>query len=200
MSMPPRSGSRLGHMLRRGIVGEETGTEEVSQNERMVASIFEKAQPADAEKAADVPAVKDQDVVPAWPRRQIWNDEPEVPTRRLDSVMVLGSYLRYAAEWLVRRDLRHRNRAARDELCVLGLRFTEDRGSPGERFDTLRRELGDAFLAIEIDSSPDNPYGISRGAHAVLTRDLVDEPGHPTRVALDQVLAFYRERLAVPAQ
>ena len=93
-----------------------------------------------------------------------------------------------------------RQRATRDELCVLGLRFTEDRGSPGERFDTLRRELGDAFLAIEIDSSPDNPYGISRGAHAVLTRDLVDEPGHPTRVALDQVLAFYRERLAVPAE
>ena len=43
MSTPPRSGSRLGHMLRRGIVGEDTGTEEVSQNERMVASIFERA-------------------------------------------------------------------------------------------------------------------------------------------------------------
>jgi dienelactone hydrolase len=93
-----------------------------------------------------------------------------------------------------------RQRAARDELCVLGLRFTEDRASPGERFDTLRRELGDAFLAIEIDSSPDNPYGIPGAAHAVLTRDLVDEPGHPTRVALDQLLAFYRERLAVPAE
>jgi dienelactone hydrolase len=93
-----------------------------------------------------------------------------------------------------------RQRAARDELCVLGLRFTEDRSSPGERFDTLRRELGDAFLAIEIDSSPGNPHGIPTGAHAVLTRDLVDEPGHPTRLALDQVLAFYRERLAVAAE
>jgi dienelactone hydrolase len=93
-----------------------------------------------------------------------------------------------------------RQRAARDELCVLGLRFTEDRGSPGERFDTLRRELGDAFLAVEIDSSPGNPHGIARRAHAVLTRDFVDEPGHPTRAALDQVLAFYRERLAVPAE
>jgi hypothetical protein len=29
----------------------------------------------------------------------------------------------------------------------------------------------------------------------VLTVDLVDEPGHPTRVALDRVLAFMNERL-----
>jgi hypothetical protein len=29
----------------------------------------------------------------------------------------------------------------------------------------------------------------------VLTEDLVDEPGHPTRVALDQVLEFLADRL-----
>jgi hypothetical protein len=29
----------------------------------------------------------------------------------------------------------------------------------------------------------------------VLTIDLVDEPGHPTRAALDRVLAFMNERL-----
>jgi hypothetical protein len=28
---------------------------------------------------------------------------------------------------------------------------------PGERVDTLRRELGDAFIAVEIDSSPRQP-------------------------------------------
>jgi dienelactone hydrolase len=74
-----------------------------------------------------------------------------------------------------------KRRAAQDGLCVLGLRFTNDRGSPGERFDTLRRELGDRFLAVEIDSSPGNPDGIPTRAHSVLTGDLVDEPGHPTR-------------------
>ncbi len=78
---------------------------------------------------------------------------------------------------------------------MLGLRFTADRGVPGERFATLRRELGDAFLAVEIDSSPGNPYGIPQNAHSVLTQELVDEPGHPTRDALNRVLAFYRERL-----
>jgi len=86
-------------------------------------------------------------------------------------------------------------RAAHDGLCVLGLRLTGDPAVPEERFATLRRELGDAFIAVEIDSSPGNPYGIPRAAHSVLTLHLVDEPGHPTRAALDQVVAFYRDRL-----
>ncbi len=89
---------------------------------------------------------------------------------------------------------RIRERVA-DGLCVLGLRFTADRGVPAERFERLRRELGDAFEAIEIDSSPGNPAGIPRNAHSVLTVDLVDEPGHPTRDALDRVLAFLHRQL-----
>jgi dienelactone hydrolase len=64
-------------------------------------------------------------------------------------------------------------------LCVLGLRFSADWGCPGERFATLRRELGGVFEGIEVDSSPGNPYGIPTRAHAVLTVDLVDAPGHP---------------------
>jgi dienelactone hydrolase len=80
-------------------------------------------------------------------------------------------------------------------LCVLGLRFSADRGCPAERFQRLRRELGEGFEAIEVDSSPGNPYGIPERAHAVLTVDLVDAPGHPTRAALDRVLGFLGERL-----
>jgi dienelactone hydrolase len=79
---------------------------------------------------------------------------------------------------------------------VLGMRFTEDPMCPGERFDTLRRELGDGFEAIEIDSGRGNAYGIPRTAHSVVTKDLVDREGHPTRAALDRVLALFRERLA----
>jgi dienelactone hydrolase len=88
-----------------------------------------------------------------------------------------------------------KDRTRQDGLCALGLRFTGDPAVPAERFAMLRRELGDAFLAVEIDSSPGNPHGIPKGAHSVLTEHLVDEPGHPTRDALDRVLAFYRERL-----
>jgi dienelactone hydrolase len=80
-------------------------------------------------------------------------------------------------------------------LKVLGLRFTGDVSCPGERFERLRQEIGDAFEAIEIDSSRGNSFGIPRGAHSVVTRDLVDTEGHPTRVALDRVIGFFRERL-----
>ena len=79
--------------------------------------------------------------------------------------------------------------------CVLGLRFTGDRVSPPERFETLRRVLGDAFIGVELDSSPGNPAGHRPGAHSVLTEDLDDRPGTPTRAALDQVLDFFADRL-----
>lgn len=78
---------------------------------------------------------------------------------------------------------------------VLGLRFTHDWTSPGERFETLRRELGSGFEGIEIDSGPGNPHGISQMAHSVVTTDLVDEAGHPTRAALERVLGFFQEQL-----
>ncbi len=82
--------------------------------------------------------------------------------------------------------------------CLLGLRFTEDPYVRPERFETLRRELGDAFIAVEIDSSPGNPHGFSRHAHSVLTHEFRDEPGHPTRVAVDRVLQLFREKLLTP--
>jgi dienelactone hydrolase len=78
---------------------------------------------------------------------------------------------------------------------VLGLRFSCDKLAPRERFETLRRELGDGFVGVEIDSSPGNPWGIPKHAHSVLTEHLVDEPGHPTRDALDRVLELFRRQL-----
>jgi len=92
-------------------------------------------------------------------------------------------------------DLARVKERAQQGACVMGLRFTKDPAVPAERFETLRRELGDAFIAVEIDSSKENPHGIARAAHSVLTEHLTDEPGHPTRDALDQVLAFFAERL-----
>lgn len=84
---------------------------------------------------------------------------------------------------------------ARPDVCVLGLRFTHDRLVPPERFAALRELLGERFLAVEIDSGPDNPHGLGRLSHAVLTHDFRDRPGHPTRAALERVLAFFRDRL-----
>jgi dienelactone hydrolase len=90
-------------------------------------------------------------------------------------------------------------RTQTEDLCVLGLRFTEDIAVPPERFATLRRLLGDHFIGVDLDSSKGNPWGHPRAAHSVLTEHLVDEPGQPTYDALHQVLDFLDERLAVPA-
>jgi len=84
---------------------------------------------------------------------------------------------------------------AEPDLCLLGLRFTGDRFVPKARFDHLREALGDRFVAVEIDSSKGNPHGHPSAAHSVLTEHLVDEPGQPTRDALDQVLDLFRSRL-----
>jgi dienelactone hydrolase len=84
---------------------------------------------------------------------------------------------------------------AQNGSCVMGLRFTRDPLVPEERFARLREELGDAFLAIEIDSSVGNPHDFSFVDHSILSLSFRDEPGHPTRVALDRLLAFFAERL-----
>ena len=93
---------------------------------------------------------------------------------------------------------RVKERAAAGQ-CVLGLRFTRDPFCFEARFETLRRELGDKFVAVEIDSAPGNPYGHPKNAHSVLTHHLVDQEGAPTRAALDKTLAFFRENLGVGA-
>ena len=79
-------------------------------------------------------------------------------------------------------------------LQVLGVRFEGDRVSPGSRFATLRRRLGDAFVGVELPDDAANPDGFG-APHSVLTTHLVDREGEPTRAALDEVLDLFRERL-----
>ncbi|MET0452145.1 MAG: dienelactone hydrolase family protein [Mycobacterium sp.] len=86
-------------------------------------------------------------------------------------------------------------RAAEEGLCAMGLRFSEDKMSPGERFTTLKARLGDAFEVIEIDSSKGNPDGFGRMAHSVLTDQLREVEGHPAYEARKRVVAFLTERL-----
>lgn len=60
---------------------------------------------------------------------------------------------------------------------VLGLRYTGD-PMVGKRFDTLRAELGDGFLAVELPGRQ----------HSVLTE-------HRDEASVQRVLAFFHERL-----
>lgn len=88
------------------------------------------------------------------------------------------------------------DRAANEGLCAIGLRFSEDKMAPRERFGTLKARLGDAFEVIEIDSSPGNPHGLSRMAHSVLTDQVREAEGHPAYEARKRVVEFLTERLA----
>jgi dienelactone hydrolase len=89
-----------------------------------------------------------------------------------------------------------KNRVTTQNLCILGLRFSEDRAVPDARWARYHEEFGDNFIAVDIDSTSGNPHGIKKGAHSVLTEHLVDEPGHPSKDALDRVLAFFHDKLA----
>ena len=88
-----------------------------------------------------------------------------------------------------------KDRAVSEGLCAMGLRFTEDKAVPGERFTALKERLGDAFEVIEIDSSPGNEHGLSRMAHSVLTDQVREVDGHPAYEARKRVVAFLNERL-----
>jgi dienelactone hydrolase len=67
--------------------------------------------------------------------------------------------------------------------CVLGLRYEGDPMSPGDRFATLRRELGDGFIAVELPGK----------GHSVLTEQRDDD-------SVARTLDFFRERLLVDSQ
>ncbi|GAA1455678.1 dienelactone hydrolase family protein [Williamsia maris] len=91
-----------------------------------------------------------------------------------------------------------RGRCAAGDLTVLGLRFQGDRMCPSARFGWLREQLGDAFTAVELPDSSANPDAMGP-PHSVVTEGLIDEPGQPTRAALDEVLDLFRRRLLTPA-
>lgn len=89
-----------------------------------------------------------------------------------------------------------KRRALDEGLTVLGLRFSDDSMAAAERFEMLRTELGAAFEGIEVPSDSVSDSVNPLGPHSVLTTDLRDVEGHPTRAALDRVLGFLDERLS----
>jgi dienelactone hydrolase len=87
------------------------------------------------------------------------------------------------------------DRCANDGLCAMGLRFSEDRMAPGERFAALKERLGDAFEVIEIDSGSGNEHGFSKTAHSVLTDEVREVDGQPAYETRKRVVEFLTQRL-----
>jgi len=92
-----------------------------------------------------------------------------------------------------------RQRVEADGFEVLGYRFKGDSICRAERFETLQTALGAGFKPHVIPDVGANPNGTRAKArkppHSVFTGDLIDEPGEPTREAVNEVIAFFRDRL-----
>ena len=86
-------------------------------------------------------------------------------------------------------------RSEKENIPVMGFRFTADPMCPRARFDYLADLFGERFRRFEIDSSLFNRHRIPPYAHSVFTVHYVDDPEHPTRKAYDALLQFFDERL-----
>ncbi|MFC5826169.1 dienelactone hydrolase family protein [Nonomuraea insulae] len=95
-----------------------------------------------------------------------------------------------------------RDRIARDGLKVLAYRFDDDRWCTGQRFAAYQALLGDAFdgRVLPGSSAKTSPPPFFRDVvgypHSVVTAHLVDEDGHPTLKARDEILSFLTDRLS----
>jgi dienelactone hydrolase len=96
-----------------------------------------------------------------------------------------------------------RERLDREDLTVLAYRFKGDRICRAERFAAYAAALGDRFVGREL---PDEAAGSDVSPffarhvpypHSVVTQHLIDQAGQPTIAARDEILAFFRSRLAV---
>lgn len=84
-----------------------------------------------------------------------------------------------------------KRRFAEEDLSMIGLRFQGDPLVPEARFDTLKREFGDRFEAIEIDPKDAAP-GPLKHPHSVLTVNLKEDGS--TKAAEQRVIAFFKAR------
>lgn len=95
-----------------------------------------------------------------------------------------------------------RQRLEREDLTVLAYRFEGDKFCRAQRFAAYAAALGDRFVGRVLPDSaanPDVPPFYAQYVpcpHSVVTAHLIDEAGQPTLAARDEILAFFRQRLA----
>src|SRR5579871_6538767 len=74
-----------------------------------------------------------------------------------------------------------KDRFEKEDLSMIGLRFFGDSFVPDARFEMLKQTFGSRFEAIELQAKDAKP-GPGQ-AHSVLTLNLKDQPGEPTKRA-----------------
>jgi hypothetical protein len=97
-----------------------------------------------------------------------------------------------------------RERLEREDLTVMAYRFASDKFCTAQRFAAYAEALGDRFIGRVLPDSAANtdvaPFFARyvTTPHSVVTQHLIDEAGQPTIVARDEIIAFFRQRLAPP--
>ncbi len=88
-----------------------------------------------------------------------------------------------------------KDRLDEEDLTVLGYCFEGDNFCQKQRFDDYQSALGDRFIGKILPADAARP-DTGMPPHSVVTRHLIDVEGEPTRQAVDEIIAFYRARLA----
>jgi dienelactone hydrolase len=97
-----------------------------------------------------------------------------------------------------------RERLDRDDLTVLAYRFESDRFCTAQRFAAYAEALGGRFIGRVLPDSAANPHPAPFFAkhvpcpHSVVTAHLIDQAGQPTIAARDEIVSFFKRRLAPP--
>ncbi|MGB6398609.1 MAG: dienelactone hydrolase family protein [Bradyrhizobium sp.] len=95
-----------------------------------------------------------------------------------------------------------RERLEREDLTVLAYRFEGDKFCMAQRFAAYKEALGDRFIGRVLPDSAANtdlaPFFERHVTtpHSVVTAHLIDEVGQPTIAARDEILGFFKHRLA----
>lgn len=92
-----------------------------------------------------------------------------------------------------------RERLETEGLTMLAYRFEGDSYCRAERFAAMQAALGPSFCPRTLPDSAARPGTDMKVPHSVVTRHLIDEAGQPTRVAVDEILAFFEKRLRADA-
>ncbi|MBX7096669.1 MAG: dienelactone hydrolase family protein [Myxococcaceae bacterium] len=95
-----------------------------------------------------------------------------------------------------------RERLEREQLTVRAYRFEGDRFCTAQRFAAYAAALGPRFEFRVLPSSAANPApppffsAVVGCPHSVVTAHLIDEAGQPTLAARDEIVTFFKARLA----
>ncbi|MEM8988506.1 MAG: dienelactone hydrolase family protein [Pseudomonadota bacterium] len=85
--------------------------------------------------------------------------------------------------------------SVRTDVPVMALRFQGDPSCTRHRFDAIETLVGEErFRPIVLPDTAQNPKG-NPFPHAVLTKDLIDAEGEPTKQAAEAVFTFLKENL-----